>query len=249
MRLALKNKFPLSPCLLAPLSKTHLFCVLSFAFCVFTLSACQVPTIPVAELSPQAQRVAHSLELWPEIPTGGSGLKRPFFATIHIVGKRTTASGVLDYHNPRDFRVTAVTEMGMILFDARMNWAGVTVLRQMPGLDKSVVAILIEDLARAFQLPDSLEGLGEKGTKLVLRQSLSDNTKITWLFDAQSGRLRQTDVDMGAFDTLHIEYQRYNSRGWPEEMAVTRKARFYNIAFTFTDNNNIAQHTRHENAQ
>jgi hypothetical protein len=228
---------PLSPCLLVALSL-----LLALTGCEFT------PTTAVSALSPQAQLVKQSLELWPEIPAGSSGLKRPFFATIHLAGRRTTVSGILDYHNPRDFRLTAITEMGIVLFDARMNWAGVTVLRQMPGLDKSIVATLVTDLSRAFQLPASLDGLSEKGGQLLLRRTESDTYRYNWLFDPRSGRLRETDVDMGAFDALRIQYLRYNSRGWPEELTVTRKARFYDVGFTFTDDN-FVQHDRHENVQ
>src|SRR5689334_19309172 len=92
-----------------------LLVILSFAL----LGGCQSQFKPIAEMSPTAQHVAQSLELWPEIETGSPGLKRPFFTTVHIAGKRTTASGVLDYHDPRDFRITAITELGVVLFDAR----------------------------------------------------------------------------------------------------------------------------------
>jgi hypothetical protein len=201
-----------------------------------SLPSCQfIPTVPIAAMSPEAQRVSQALAVWPEIDAGSPPLNRPFFATIHIMGRRVTASGVLQYHSPRDFRITAVTEMGVILFDARMNWAGVTALRQMPGLDKSMVESLISDLSKAFQLPDNLEGLAEKGNFLVLKRIEADTNKYTWLFDPASGRLRETDVDISTFDTLKIEYPRYNVHGWPEELTVTRKARFYMINLSFTD--------------
>src|SRR4051794_40769721 len=87
------------------------------------LAACQVaPTVQVSNESVEAERVAQALAAWPEAPTGSSAVNRPFFTTIHIAGKRVTASGVLQFHTARDFRITAVTEMGVILFDARMNW-------------------------------------------------------------------------------------------------------------------------------
>jgi predicted NBD/HSP70 family sugar kinase len=113
-------------------------------------------------MSPEGQRVSQALARWPEVVTDKAGLKRPFFATIHVAGRRTTASGILDYHGPRDFRITAVTELGVVLFDARMNWAGISVLRQMPGLDKSLVQTLVGDLSLAFHLPSSLQGLAMK---------------------------------------------------------------------------------------
>jgi hypothetical protein len=194
------------------------------------------------------QRIQSAMAMWPHAPSDAPAIKRPFFATIHIAGHRTTASGLLQYHNSRDFRITAATEMGVILFDGRMNWAGVSVLRSMPGIDRGIIASLLTDLTTAFQLPDSLKGVEAKGATatgepvlLVLKKQGADTEHYTWTFDTRSGRLRTLDVDKGLFDTLHIDYQRYNALGWPEEMTVTRKARFYTISFTFTDSGDVAK--------
>ena len=187
---------------------------------------------------------------WPHAPSDAPAINRTFFATIHIAGHRTTASGVLQFHNPHDFRITAATEMGVILFDGRMNWAGVTVLRSMPGIDRGIIASLLTDLTTAFQLPDSLKGIQAKGgnpaggsppSELVLKRQGADTNHYTWIFNPATGRLRTLDVEMGLFDTLHIEYLRYNGDGWPQEMTVTRKARLYNISFTFTDSGDVAK--------
>jgi hypothetical protein len=200
------------------------------------LAACQVtPTMPVSSMSPELERVSQSLASWPKAPTGATGIKRPFFTTIHAGGRRVTASGVLDYHSARDFRMTAVTEMGVILFDGRINWAGVTVLRQMPGLDARIVESLVSDMSKAFTLPESLDGLALKDGSLVLSKTGADTNRYTWLFDPGSGRLREIAVKMGAFDTLYVRYLRYNVQGWPEEITLTRKARFYTIHLTFND--------------
>jgi hypothetical protein len=186
-------------------------------------------------MSPQAQRVSEALSAWPEAPKGASAIKRPFFTTIHLAGRRVTASGVLEYHSARDFRITAATELGVILFDARMNWAGVTVLRQMPGLNRMIVDSLVCDLSKAFMLPDSLDGLGRQGNMLVLTHTDAESNHYTWEFDPASGRLRETVVKLGTFDTLLVDFPRYNAHGWPEEMTLTRKARFYTISLTFND--------------
>ncbi|MCL2646832.1 MAG: hypothetical protein FWD61_07475 [Phycisphaerales bacterium] len=216
------------------LSPSPLLCHLVTLSLLLVITGCTATT-PIAALSPEAQRVSQSLDFWPSIPADGPSLKRSFFTTIHIAGRRTTASGILDYHNPRDFRIIVVTEVGNVLFDARINWAGVTVLRTMPGLDASIVAILVNDLSRAMQLPDSLDGLVLARDQFILRRTGSDTFRYTWTFDAVTGRLKTTEIAMGAFDTLRIEYLRYDSRGWPEEITLIRKARFYNITFTFTD--------------
>src|SRR4051794_17852425 len=115
---------------------------------VILLAACQqaVPNAkPVSPRSNEADKVADALADWPTVAKGAAPIKRTFFATVHVVGQRTTVSGVLEYYGPRDFRLTAVTELGVILFDGRMNWAGVTILRQMPGVPESVIESLFND--------------------------------------------------------------------------------------------------------
>jgi hypothetical protein len=199
------------------------------------------PTTNIGAPSPVQQRIQEADAQWPSVAAADPALKRPFFATIHIAGHRTTASGLLQYHDARDFRITAITEMGVILFDGRMNWAGVEVLRSMPGIDKSIIETLLRDLATAFQLPPSLAGGVEKGGAFVVHDTGADTNKYTWTFDAHSGRLRETDVALGLFDTLHISYLHYNSAGWPSEISVTRKARLYTISLSFTDDA-VAQH-------
>jgi hypothetical protein len=200
------------------------------------LAGCQsAPTVAVSAMSPEAQRVSEALGAWPEAAVGAPAIKRPFFTTIHLAGRRVTASGVLAYHSARDFRITAATELGVILFDARMNWAGVTVLRQMPGLDRMIVDSLVRDLSKAFRLPESIDGLGRQGNMLVLTHTDAESNDYTWEFDPASGRLRETEVKLGTFDTLLVDFRRYNAHGWPEEMTLTRKARFYTINLTFND--------------
>jgi hypothetical protein len=216
------------------------YALIGLALLGLSVSGCETPSVVnVSAPSPEMQRAQAAMAEWPNVPADAPALKRSFFATIHIAGHRTTASGLLQFHNARDFRITAATEMGVILFDGRMNWAGVMVLRTMPGIDPGIIESLLKDLATAFQLPESLNGIQTKGSgaaaELMLKRQGADTDHYTWIFDGSTGRLRETDVDKGLFDTLHIQYLRYDMRGWPEEMTVARKARLYTISFTFTD--------------
>jgi len=212
-------------------------------------AACQMPihTTPVSLVSPAADKVQAALDHWPKASSQASPIKRPFFATVHAAGRRVTASGVLEYYSPRDFRITAVTEVGALLFDGRVNWAGVTVLREMPGMDKSVVETILSDMAEAFEVPSDIEGLGASAEGLVLHRKAGDTHEHTWIFDPRTGRLMETEVDLGAFDTLHVDYRGYTPFGWPEELVITRKARLYDISFTFTDT--MVQGNSHGNMQ
>jgi hypothetical protein len=209
------------------------------------LAACQTTTpiassdktYPVSMPREETQRVEAALARWPMAQNSTTPIRRPFFATIHAAGKRTTASGMLQYYGPRDFRITAVTEMGVVLFDGRVNWAGVTILRHMNGLDPGLVEILLRDLSRAMELPPDLNGLSIAPRKLTLNKRLADTHNYTWTFDPATGQLRNTSIDLGLLDTLNVDYRGYNARGWPEDLLITRKARLLEIAFTFTDNN------------
>ena len=205
-------------------------------------------TTPVSLTSSEADKVATAIARWPAAEPGGSPIKRPFFTTIHAAGRRTTASGVMQYYGPRDFRMIAATEMGAVLFDGRMNWAGVTVLRTLPGLDKSIVSMILTDMSHAFALPADLKGLSVGTDRIVLRKTMGDTYRYTWVFSPETGQLRTTDIDYGILDTLHVEYRAYNAAGWPEEMVVTRKARLLDISLSFTDDN-VVQGAFHGNAQ
>jgi hypothetical protein len=203
-------------------------------------------TTPVSTSSITEDRVAAALGRWPEAAAGGTAIRRPFFATIHAAGKRTTASGVMQFYGPRDFRLIAANELGAVLFDGRVNWAGVTVLRHLPGLDESIVQTLLQDVSRAFEVPEELNGLsgGPGSDKLFLRKTLADTHHYTWTFEGPTGMLRSTDIDLGPFDTLHVEYRTYNARGWPEDVTITRRARLVDVSFTFTDNNVVQRDWR-----
>jgi hypothetical protein len=188
-------------------------------------------------LSPEALRVQAALDQWPDASDRVVGLRRTFFTTIHAAGKRTTATGILHYYGPRDLRITAVTEMGAVLFDARFNWAGVKVLRTMPGLDASIIETIVHDLALAFipPPPAALADLEIKRDAWLLHHFDADNYKHAYIFSPADARLTQHDVTFAVLDTLRILYRRYNPQGWPLDLHFSRPARLYTIAITFTD--------------
>jgi hypothetical protein len=207
-------------------------------FCgVMMLAACQAKpvAVPVAQLEPQVSRVEEGLRRLPKVSRANPELTRTFFATIRAAGQRVTASGVLQYYGPRDFRIAAITEMGVSLFDVRMDWGGVHVRRHMDGLTEGMVEMLVTDLSRAFEVPEDLEGLSVVKEKLVVKKKRGDGRTITWMFDAESGELAETDVDLGLLDTLRIEYGKYGTDGLPRELHVQRRARAYEIFLSFTD--------------
>jgi hypothetical protein len=205
------------------------------ALAALGLAACEA--VPNARLlpaqSPEAERVKAALADWPR-PAVGAALRRPFQATIHAAGLPHAVAGVLEYYGPRDFRITAVTETGAILFDGRVTWAGVTILRQASGIGAGVAEALLGDLTHAFELPADLRGLKAGDEKLVLRRRLGDERDYTWIFNRGDGRILEAAVARG-FDTLHVFYRGYSAGGWPEELHVVRWARQYDVTFSFTE--------------
>jgi hypothetical protein len=175
---------------------------------------------------PLAERIQQAMAAWPHT------VHWTFFTTIHAAGNRTTASGVVDYRDPQHVRMTAVTEMGMILFDARITPDGVQADRLMPGLSASIVKDFVRDLALAFHTPANLADLKISSDRATLTEDHDDHT-YHYTF-GPDGRLRQTVVDVGLFDTVNIQYLRYNARGWPVDVTVSRPLRAYSLELSFT---------------
>lgn len=200
----------------------------------FFLPACStdllVPmTRPTTGSAPTAPQVQAALAQWPQ------QARRPFFATIHAAGHRVTASGVLDYHSPYDFRITTITELGQILFDARYNWAGVHVLRIMPDLSPTVVETLCHDISLSLRPPPSLEALQVRSHDSLLVLTSSEHYTFTYDFANPDAQLHTLDIKMGAFDTLYVTFPQYTPAGAPKQISLARPLRAYSITLTFTD--------------
>ncbi len=200
------------------------------------LTACQaVPNAKRVEAGGvDEQRVAAALAHWPQ--PSFDGIRRNFDATVHLAGVKAESPGVLEYHGPRDFRITAAKASGEMVFDVRFNWAGATVLRLKPGLPKAAVEMLATDIAHAFELPTGLDNLKAGQEKMVLEQRKGDGNHYRWIFGRATGELLQEDIDLGLLDTLHIYFRGgYTAEGWPREVQVSRPARLYDVSLKFTN--------------
>jgi hypothetical protein len=200
------------------------------------LAACQaIPNAQrVASGGADEQRVAAALahRPMPSIP----GIRKSFYATVHLAGIKSESPGTFEYHGPRDFRITAIKATGEMVFDVRLNWAGVSVLQIKSTLPKAAVEMLATDIAHAFETPISLDGLEAGDDKMVLERRMGDGNRYRWIFDRATGELMQEDVDLGLLDTLHIYFRGgYSPDGWPREVEVSRRARVYDVLLRFTD--------------
>jgi len=176
-----------------------------------------------------ADPVRAFVEQWPAVT------KRTFFTTITALGNRVTASGIFEYEGPRDFRMTAITENGMILFDARRNWAGTHVMRSMPGLDTGIVEQIVRDLSLGWRMPENFERMRQSGQTTLVQDLTADGLKATYTFGGHPLVLQKSQFSIGTLDTLSITYKTYDARGWPKDLSVQRPARFYSIQLSFTD--------------
>lgn len=203
-------------------------CLITLLFC---LAACQsAATRPAGRPRVHQgdnQKVDAALDQWPD------EARRPFFATIHAAGKRVVALGVFDYHNPRDFRITTVTELGQILFDARCNWGGCRVVRTMPGLPESVIEMLCRDMSLAWRIPEQAKNLQLRKNDLTFEETDAERFHFAYYFDSQTGRLKRNEIQLGLFDTLTVDIHQYDSHGWPTELTLSRPARAYTIQLSF----------------
>lgn len=158
---------------------------------------------------------------------------RTFFGTIRAAGNRTTAQGVLDFESPGDFRVSALTEVGQVLFDARHSWAGNRVLRALPGVGKAMVEPLVEDMALAFRKPPLQREVEVKEDRTVVRGTTPEGWKVTYEFVGPEALLRRMEVQRGWLDKLTVTYGAYDETGWPVEMRLARPGRFYEMDISF----------------
>jgi hypothetical protein len=187
---------------------------------------------PISLDSAEAERVRSALVNRPA-PTNDEGLRLALMARFRIGGVQRTAPGFLEYHGPRDFRVTVASESGAVLFDGRVNWAGVTILRHRPEFEVQSLEALFADLARAFEPPMTLDGLEAGAQRMVLTRRMGDTYRYTWIFDRADGDLVNAEVELDVFDTLRIDYGRHLPGGWPAELHLARGAKEYDVNLAF----------------
>jgi len=178
-----------------------------------------------AELA-QASATTQQALAWPR------DFRCPFAAVITFAGRRIEAVGTLDYHTPRDFRLTATTPDGQLLFDARYNWAGCHNLHASAAVPDSAVGGMCRDVSLALERPQLTGPLHIKDGLALASRTDQYLRHFTYYFPPGVERPEKTTVLLGTFDTLTIHYRRYNARGWPVEVVFDRPYRFYRTVIT-----------------
>ncbi len=159
--------------------------------------------------------------------------RNSFLATIVFLGRRIDVAGKIDFHTWRDFRLTAATPQGKLLFDARVNWAGFHNLHTSAELPDSPVGTICRDVSLALRPPEINEPLKLKDGYAVATFEDAQLRHFTYYFNPTSKLLEKTTVQLAnAFDTLTILFPQHDSRGWPMEMVFERPHRFYTITMT-----------------
>jgi hypothetical protein len=120
-----------------------------------------------------------------------------------------------------------------VLADVRYNSATTEVLRIMPGLDRTLTAMLARDSAMAMQPPYPADQLRIAGGVPSLERKDAFGTRWTYVLGGD-GRVQLLEVRGGASGNLFIHYAAYNDRGEPRELEVCRP-RYYRAWLTFTD--------------
>ncbi|MEI8195981.1 MAG: hypothetical protein WCI73_08745 [Phycisphaerae bacterium] len=160
--------------------------------------------------------------------------QKTFFVMLQAGGQHITASGFLDAQSPQTFRITALTEMGYVLFDARYAEGTAEIRRILPGLPRTVVANLCRDVALAWS--GNLDhGTGkEKPGQFTTFDGHHGHAR--WEGTGADRRLRAIEIEVGAFDKLTVEYGDYDAQGWPMRVTLRRPMRGYTLMLRFTEN-------------
>ncbi len=158
-----------------------------------------------------------------------------YSATITFMGQRIDAVGAIDFRTWRDFRLSATTPQGKLLFDARVNWAGFHNLHASAQLPDSPVGSICRDVSLALRPPEIKEPLRNKDGYLEASFEDALHRHFTYYFNRTTMQLEKTTVQRASFDTLTILFPRHDSRGWPVEMIFERPHRFYKITMTLNN--------------
>lgn len=199
------------------------------------LLACLLAVLPACQVAPAGTReqVQETLARWP------GRTPKTFFVTLHATGQRATASGFLDVPSPADpqtFRITALTELGYVLFDVSAAGGTVEVRRILPGLPQMIVTNLCRDVMLALAPPEHLERFASKGNESLAYFKTADGHHGHAHFEDTEGvrRLRSVEIEVGGFDKLTVEYGDYDADGRPLRMTLHRPLRGYTLLLRFT---------------
>lgn len=184
-----------------------------------------IRSLEPVELSPEAVRVQAVLDQWPR------EFKHDFAATFNFFGKDFTGTGTLDVHSPRDFRIKCSSRSGKPIFDARMNWAGITVLHARNAVERGMVESLMRDIRMALEPPANLELLRENAGGYELRYSDAELYRHEYKFD-KDFRLVETEIDYAPRDSVIIKFDRHTPEG-PQQVQIHRPARLYRVTIEF----------------
>jgi hypothetical protein len=157
--------------------------------------------------------------------------KETVTAEIVFFGKHISAVGMIDFHNARDFRLTAAGPDGKLLFDARYNWAGCHNMHRSALIPDSAVGTICRDISLALQPPNG-EGLHAKEGYDITTHTDAQLRHFTYYCHRQNAQPEKLTVQLSGFDTLTIHYRRYDARGWPTQIYIDRPYRFYSVTMT-----------------
>lgn len=184
-----------------------------------------IRSLEPAALSPEAVRVQTVLDQWPR------EFKRDFTATFTFFGKDLAGTGTLEVHGARDFRIKCFSRSGKPIFDARMNWAGITVLHARNAVERGMVESLMRDIRLALEPPANLELLRENAGGYELRYSDAELYRHEYKFDKEF-RLVETEVDYAPRDSVIIKFEGHTHQG-PQQVQINRPARLYRVTIQF----------------
>lgn len=196
------------------------------------LAGCAQPHPPRVRLgrepAPGRALVQRALNAFPR------HLNQSFFATVNVLGRRFTALGRLHSAGPKHFHLTVATEMGQLLFEARRDAKGLRLVRITRRISPSAAKWICTNVGLALRAPHSARGLRVHRYFSLLHQRGASGHAFTYTFAGRHGRLIKDRVGLSWFDTLHVQYRRYEKNGLPQEIVLYRPLEDTLLEITFT---------------
>ncbi len=196
------------------------------------LAGCAHPHVPrvrfAREMPPSRPLVQRALNTFPR------RLNQSFFAAVDVLGKRFTALGRLHSAGHNHFQLTVATEMGQLLFEARYSAHGFHLVRITRRISPSAAKWICTNVRLALRAPHSARGLRMHRYFSVLHRRDAAGHAFTYTFAGRRGRLVKDRIGLSLFDTLHVQYRRYQKNGLPQEIVLYRPLEDTLLEITFT---------------
>ncbi len=179
----------------------------------------QPPNVP----APERQAVARALAAFPV------GFDRQFFASLRLGHHEWTMVGRLHVHAARRFRLTCASELGTLIFDARVRGSRIQILKIAAGEPARLPISFCRELYQALTAPAlataNVRALVRLKHEARIRCRDAAGNVYTLTFAGPAGHLHICAVNPAGGARLLIQYLHYDNAGMPGELVLWNSGR------------------------